>query len=124
MVPATAGKLPEVPTSTTKITDDATYARNNLKQLIETSRVALEYALDLARQSDSPRAYEVLATMINTASDLNTKLIDVHQREQKMTVPGSPDAPLPTAQNITNNVVFAGTTAELNSLIMKQLGKS
>lgn len=104
-----------------KIGTDADFARANIKRLIKISNRALEHALELSVQSDSPRAYEVLANLINTAGELNTKLIDVHAREQKIT--GNSAEPVPGTTSITNNVVFTGTTAELNQLIMERLQK-
>lgn len=104
------------------ITDDSEFARENLKQLIATSQLALKHALNMAKQSDSPRAYEVLATLLNTTSDLNTKLIDIHSREQKLTTKTPETEQLPPTQQITNNsVIFHGTTTELNNLITKRL---
>lgn len=104
---------------TEKVSSDSEYARSNLKQLIETSRTALEHALNVAVQSDSPRAYEVLANLINTSADLNTKLIDVHQREQRINQNKDDDQKV--SHNVTNNVLFTGTTSELNDMIMKRM---
>lgn len=102
-----------------QVTSDSEFARTNLKQLIETSRTALQHALNVAVQSDSPRAYEVLANLINTSADLNTKLIDVHQREQKLSANKEDDQKV--TNNVTNNVLFTGTTSELNDMIMKRM---
>jgi hypothetical protein len=118
-VPSTPHAVPVI--EQTRITDDADYARANLRALIATAQTALAHALDVAVQSESPRAYEVLATFINSSADLNTKLIDIHQRESKMVAPQQADTP--STQNITNNVVFNGTTEELNNLIMKRMKK-
>lgn len=101
-----------------KVSTDSDLARGNLKQLIETAKTALEHALEVCVESDSPRAYEVLANLINTAADLNTKLIDIHQREQKLN--GTPEKPEGTT-TITNNAVFVGTSADLNAAIAKRL---
>lgn len=101
-----------------KVSTDSDLARANLKQLIETSKTALEHALEVCVQSDSPRAYEVLANLINTAADLNTKLIDIHQREQKLN--GTPEKPEGTT-TITNNAVFVGTSADLNAAIAERM---
>lgn len=122
VVPTPYEPLPPIKIVETKVADDADFARANLRALIETSRIALENALQVAVQSESPRAYEVLATFINASADLNTKLIDVHQREKKITIPGATEEKAPgSTTNVTNNVVFTGTTTELNDLIMKGL---
>lgn len=111
--------LPVVEIKPTKVHDDADFARANLRALIATATTALQHALEVAVQSESPRAYEVLATFINASADLNTKLIDVHQREQRM----SPEdtKPIEVTKNVTNNVVFQGTTAELNDMIAQRI---
>lgn len=117
--PVRMTSMPALVVENKKIETDADFARANIRQLIEISNRALEHALELSVQSDSPRAYEVLANLINTAADLNTKLIDVHAREQKIaSTSGDPEV---RTQNITNNVVFTGTTAELNNLITEKL---
>ncbi len=117
--PVKTTQVAEVNIAQTKVQDDADFARANMRSLISTAQTALANALEVAVQSESPRAYEVLATMLNTAADLNTKLIDVHQKEKRMTDEGSKQTP--TTQNITNNVVFSGTTAELNDMIAKRM---
>lgn len=104
-----------------KVSTDSDLARGNLKQLIETAKTALEHALEVCVESDSPRAYEVLANLINTAADLNTKLIDIHQREQKLN--GTPEKPEGTT-TITNNAVFVGTTDQLSQIVRERMLKS
>lgn len=104
-----------------KVSTDSDLARGNLKQLIETAKTALEHALEVCVESDSPRAYEVLANLINTAADLNTKLIDIHQREQKLN--GTPEKPEGTT-TITNNAVFVGTTDQLSRIVRERMLKS
>jgi len=117
VTPLPATQLPTAVISDGKVTSDSDFARENLRQLIATSDMALRNLLDVATQSDNPRVYEVLATLINAASDLNTKLIDIHQKERKMTVKTEEAV----TKNVTNNVVFTGTTQELNQLIMKRM---
>jgi hypothetical protein len=98
-----------------EVKSDAVIARANLKGLMETATEALEGALELARQSDSPRAFEVLATLISTAAELNTKLLDIHANEQKISK-GNPQE----EATVTNNNVFVGTTSELHEMIMNK----
>lgn len=107
------------------VTDDAEYARSNLKQLIATGQSALEDALNVARQSESPRAYEVLSTFLNTVASLNQQLMDIHTAEKKMSIErqklltgNNTDQP----KSVTNNnVIFTGTTADLQDIIMKRI---
>jgi inactivated superfamily I helicase len=71
--------------------------------------------IELAKNSEHPRTYEVAGQLIKTVSDVAKDLIDL-QRKVKDLKQGEPE----NIKNITNNnVVFAGSTAEL----MKMLGK-
>lgn len=113
---------------TKTVSDDATLARSNLKSLIETGGEALRDALDVAQQSEQPRAYEVVTAMITAIADLNTKILQTHQMEQKILNDTRIQAqPVPvnngTVNHTTNNVIFNGTPEELDQLLDKQKGK-
>ena len=109
--------LPVVQLDQTTISDDAIDARGNLRALMATATEALTNALNVAIQSESPRAFEVVANLIATTAELNTKLLETHNTELK--VKGSVAAPNSNTQNntTTNNVVFQGTPAELSKLL-------
>jgi hypothetical protein len=115
VAPAPVEKLPVVKTTSSSVDSDADDARDNLRGLIKTATVALENALSIAVQSEQPRAFEVVATLINAASDLNTKLLNTHTVQQKNTQA----APVNNTQNnsTTNNVIFNGTSTELAKLL-------
>ena len=112
--PVPIEKLPVVQSTPTTIDQDADDARDNLRGLIKTAGVALENALSVALQSESPRAYEVVANLINTAADLNTKILNTHTLAQKIPKPETTNN---TQNNTTNNVIFTGTPAELAKLL-------
>ena len=107
------------------VTDDAEYARSNLKQLIATGQSALEDALNVARQSESPRAYEVLSTFLNTVANLNQQLMDIHTVEKKMSIEKQKLLKGETSEQpkqvTNNNVIFTGTTTDLQDIIMKRI---
>jgi hypothetical protein len=95
--------------------DDYLLARNTLRSLIHKSEDTLDQMIELAKNSEHPRTYEVAGQLIKTVSDVAKDLIDL-QRKVKDLKQGEPE----NIKNITNNnVVFAGSTAEL----MKMLGK-
>jgi len=95
--------------------DDYFLARNTLRNLIHKSEDTLDQMIELAKNSEHPRTYEVAGQLIKTVSDVAKDLIDL-QRKVKDLKQGEPE----NIKNITNNnVVFAGSTAEL----MKMLGK-
>lgn len=91
---------------------DYEFTRKNLKTLIETGSEGLQGILKVANESDSPRAYEVLATMMKTIADINVNLMDVstkYAETNKVTI-----------KNNTNNSIFVGTTKDLQTLLKSQ----
>jgi hypothetical protein len=118
VMPLPTPKLPVVKTETEDVDTDASEARDNLRSLVETAKIALENALNIAIQSESPRGFEVVANLLNTAADLNTKLLNTHQQQQKIKQSGQQtNQPDIVNQTTTNNVVFNGTPAELAKLL-------
>ena len=93
---------------------DAHYSRANYYNLIEKGNEALDGILEVARESQHPRAYEVAANMIKNLSDVTEKLM-ILQKQQKDLIPKEQQA---QTQNINvDKAVFVGSTAEL----LKQL---
>lgn len=88
---------------------DLEFARENLYGLIAHGAASLEDLKDLAGQSQQPRAYEVLATMIKTLLDANKDLIDLTERKNK-----EKDEDKPA---VTNNNLFIGSSSELLKLL-------
>ena len=93
---------------------DYNKARSNLHELLEQGRKALDCALEVARSSEHPRAFEVVGNLVKQLADINTQLIDLTNRRQKAL---SKD-PAPQQQgNTTNNAIFVGSTTDLNKMI-------
>jgi hypothetical protein len=88
---------------------DADYSRSNYYNLIERGNEALEGILEVARESQHPRAYEVAANMIKNLSDVTEKLM-ILQRQQQDLQPKEPAGP--TNINV-DKAVFVGSTADL-----------
>ena len=109
-------KLPEVVYPSSSIEEDADEARNNLKNLMATATSALENALNVAIQSESPRAYEVVANLIQTSADLSSRVMDTHMVQTRVSNIKVTDVTA-TQNNTTNNVIFNGTPAELAKLL-------
>lgn len=86
-------------------------ARNNLKDVIGKGKEALDNLLTMAKDMDSPRAYEVVGQLIKTISDVNKDLLDIHKRNKD--VRGETAAP----STVVNNAVFIGSTADLQAII-------
>ena len=93
---------------------DYSEVRENLKDVIDNSKVAIDGILKVASESDSPRAYEVVSQLLKTATEANKELLDVHKQ---MKVLEKDD----TKNQVTNIAFFVGSTKELQDMIAKQL---
>jgi hypothetical protein len=92
--------------------DDYTLARKTFRNLIEQGNLAMEDMKELARQSESPRAYEVFSTMMKTIAETTKDLYDIHKKTKELKqVNGKPTQP--DGAITVEKAVFVGTTAEL-----------
>ena len=96
---------------------DYEYTRGNLYSIIEKGQEALNGILELAQESEMPRAYEVAGQLIKNVADATDKLIDLQKKlkdidEQKVKGP----------TNVTN-ALFVGSTAELSKLLKQETDK-
>jgi hypothetical protein len=106
-----------IPTTEGKIETDYETTRSNLRELLITGQNALYHALEVAKQSEHPRAFEVVGNLMKQLADVNQQLLDIHQQKQKL------DAPKKGADKVTNNAIFVGSTAELSKMIKKMQGE-
>jgi hypothetical protein len=93
---------------------DYEYTRANLYSLIEKGQEAINGIMELAGESDSPRAYEVAGQLIKSVGDVADKLIDLQKKVKDVE-----EESTKSTGNVTNNAVFIGSTSEL-SKILKQ----
>ena len=89
--------------------DDFKYSRENLYHLIERGQDALDGILQVAKETDHPRAYEVAGQLLKTNADNAEKLVNLQTTKKKVTEVSGP-------KNVTN-ALFVGSTAELQKLI-------
>lgn len=112
--------LPIVQAESLSLDNDSEESKQNIKNLIETGNRALEEALNLAIESESPRAFEVLNNMIQTLANMNIQIMEIHQKKidiQRKSAQ-SPGAPNQNASSgTTNNIVFTGTTKDLSGFL-------
>lgn len=98
---------------------DIKYVFGVLNSTIEKSKEALDCALELAQETDSARAYEVVSQLIKQTVDSAEKIIDIHKKLNDM------EADKNVSTNITqNNAVFVGTTAEALKLLKANLNNT
>ena len=105
-----------ISTASQKIESDYDTTRNNLRILLQQGQEALQKSLDVAMQSEHPRAFEVVGNLMKQLAEVNQQLMDLHQQKQKLDEPSKADK---SKQVTNNNAIFVGSTAELNKLIKK-----
>ena len=93
------------------VEDDYDYARRNLRDLIDSGMGDLDRVMEIARQSESPRAFEVATNLLKTLTDTNKDLLELAKKKKDLTQEKE------KAQTITNNALFVGSTADLQKLI-------
>ena len=91
---------------------DYEYTRANLYSLIEKGQEAINGIMELAGESDSPRAYEVAGQLIKSVGDVTDKLIDLQKKLKDVE-----EETVKTTNNVTNNAVFVGSTSDLSKLL-------
>ena len=94
---------------------DTEVARENIKELIQKGHKAVDELAVSARDSQHPRAYEVMVTLIKNMSDLNKDLLQL--QKQKKELIGTSDNK--AGEVNVNNALFVGSTAELMKLLKK-----
>jgi hypothetical protein len=89
--------------------------RINLKCIIEKSQEAIEGIIELAQESQQPRAYEVIAQLIQSSLEANNKLMDLHRRMKEIKKQEQTKT-----TSVTNNSIYVGSTADLQKMIREQ----
>jgi archaellum component FlaC len=107
-------KIEKISTNVDDVKKDYEYTRGNLYSLIEKGQEAINGILELAQESEMPRAYEVAGQLIKSVSDATDKLMDLQKKFKDI---GEDNQKGPT--NVTN-ALFVGSTADLAKLIKQQ----
>jgi hypothetical protein len=99
--------------------DDYEFSRKSYKELVQQSNTAVDAMLNLALQSEHPRAFEVLSIMLKNTSEITDKLMDLQKKKKEMQTPAqAAGGGSPTSGN-TN--FFFGSTADLQKRLIKDL---
>jgi len=114
---AVLAKVDPVPLTDEKLQKDLKtdydVVRENLKELVNMGKNALDGVIAVAQEGDSPRAYEVVAQMIKTLSETNRELMDLHNRVKTIR---KVDQSV-TNNSTTNQSIYVGSTKELQDII-------
>ena len=97
------------------IEKDYEYTRGNLYSIIEKGQEAINGILELAQESEMPRAYEVAGQLIKSVSDATDKLMDLQKKLKDVNEEQETKGP-----TTVNNALFVGSTAELQKLLKGQ----
>ena len=101
-----------------EITRDYEYTRGNLYSIIEKGQEAIDGILELAQESEMPRAYEVAGQLIKNVADATDKLMDLQKKLKEVNEEEKTKAP-----STVNNALFVGSTSELSKLLKAQSKK-
>ncbi len=104
--------MPVVIETSDVVESDANYARENIRTLIDTGNKALNDLAYVANQSESPRAYEVLANMMKNLTEMNKDLLQLQKTKKEL----APQSEAAKGVNI-DKAVFVGSTTELLKMI-------
>ena len=93
------------------IESDYKYQRENFYNLVEKGSTAIEGILELAKESEHPRTYEVAGNLIKQVAEVTEKLGDLQEKMRRLK-----EVPSTAPKNVTN-ALFVGSTAELQKMI-------
>lgn len=102
------------PIEVQKVDTDYDTIRNNLYGILNQGQEALLHALEVAKQSEHPRAFEVVGNLMKNLSDINHQIIDLHTKKHALE---NKAVKKEEAKSVTNNSIFVGSTAELSKMI-------
>jgi len=101
-----------LPPEEKNIDNDYKYSRDTYYELVEKGKESLELMIEVARESEHPRAFEVLSGMIKNISDVNDRLMDLNKKKKDL----DKKEEIQKIANTTNNL-FVGSTTELQKLL-------
>ena len=112
-LPAEKAQKTEMTKAQAEVKDDYEYSRKTYKDLIDTSVRSLDVLAELARESEHPRAFEVLSKAIKDIGDVTDKLMDLQKSNRDLANENK------GKKEVTNNNLFVGSTTDLQRLFGK-----
>ncbi len=94
--------------------NDFESARANLYEVIQTGKDAIDKLTEIAGQSQHPRAFEVLAKLMDTVVNTNKELLELQSKIREI---DAKDSPINEKAQTINNNLFVGSTAELQKVL-------
>jgi len=93
------------------IEDDYNKSREKFYELLNKGNIAIEGALELAKETDAPRAYEVVGQLLKINGEVNKELIDLQLKMEELKNSGD------HKPSSVTNALFVGSTAELQKML-------
>ena len=117
IVPTTIPKIipNTVEVSENDIEDDYKYQRDNFYNLVEKGSAAIDGILELAKESEHPRTYEVAGQLIKNVAEVTEKLGDLQEKMRRLK-----EVPNNAPRNVTN-ALFVGSTKELQKMLKDKI---
>lgn len=100
------------------IDNDFEYARRTYHDILAKGSEAMDDMMEVAKSTEHPRAFEVLATTMKTMADVTNNLLDLHKKKKDIRTKSPLSLP---AAPVTNNNLFVGSTTDLQKMLMDQL---
>ena len=104
-----------LPPEEKNVDNDYKYSRDTYYELVEKGNQSLELMIEVARESEHPRAFEVLSGMIKNISDVNDRLMDLNKKKKDL----DRKEEIKNIANTTNNL-FVGSTSELQKILKNE----
>jgi len=95
---------------------DFRYTRENLYNLLERGQDAVEELLEIAKQSEHPRAFEVVGQLIGKLTETNKELMGLHKTKKDLSTEKGPT-------NVTN-ALFVGSTSDLQKMLKEKVAEN
>ena len=117
IVPTTMPKIipNTVEVSEDDIEEDYKYQRDNFYNLVEKGSAAIDGILELAKESEHPRTYEVAGQLIKNVAEVTEKLGDLQEKMRRLK-----EVPSNAPKNVTN-ALFVGSTKELQKMLKDKI---
>tara|TARA_B100001094_G_C18148307_1_gene782148 strand:+ start:710 stop:1123 length:414 start_codon:yes stop_codon:yes gene_type:complete len=104
--------ISKIPIEKKDIKDDYEFSRETYKDLIRTGTLSMDAMAELARESEHPRAFEVLSNHIRNMGEVTDKLMKLQKAKKDLTKE--------ERKQVTNNNVFVGSTTDLQRMLLNK----
>ena len=108
----TKTELSKIPVDKKDIKDDYEFSRETYKDLIRTGTLSMDAMAELARESEHPRAFEVLSNHIKNMGEVTDKLMKLQKAKKDLTQDND--------KQVTNNNLFVGSTTDLQRMLLQK----